>query len=126
MKVSDAIAAFNAITALANSGKPLPVKFAYAAARNSHPLGDAAKAYEASRQTLLRQYGKKGAAGELLVVAGHFQLEDPDAFNAAIEKLNETDLEDLKLHQVALEEFPKDIDLVVMGALLPMVKESEG
>ena len=46
-------------------------------------------------------------------------------FAKGMSELHTEDLPDLKLHQVALENFPANIDLSVMEALLPMVLDTE-
>lgn len=123
MKTYEAIAALEALNKITAS---VPLKFAYAAARNKRKLGEFVQTYEASRQALLNQYGKKKEDGELDIDdQGNVQLVDAQAFAKGMNDLHTEDLPDLKLHQVALENFPADIDLSVMEALLPMVLETE-
>ena len=123
MKTYEAIAALEALNKITVS---VPLKFAYAAARNKRKLGEFVQTYEASRQALLNQYGKKKEDGELDIDdQGNVQLVDAQAFAKGMNDLHTEDLPDLKLHQVALENFPADIDLSVMEALLPMVLETE-
>ena len=123
MKTYEAIAALEALNKIATT---VPLKFAYAAARNKRKLGEFVTTYEASRKALLNQYGKKKEDGELDIDdQGNVQLVDAQAFAKGMSELHTEDLPDLKLHQVALENFPADIDLGVMEALLPMVLETE-
>mgnify|MGYP003427510673 FL=1 len=122
MKTYEAIAALEALNKITAS---VPLKFAYAAARNKRKLGEFMQAYEASRQALLKQHGAKKEDGELDIdVNGDVKLIDIPAFSKGLAELNEKDVTDLKLlHQVALADFPANIDLSVMEALLPMVLE---
>lgn len=122
MKTYEAIAALEALNKITAS---VPLKFAYAAARNKRDLGLFVQTYEASRQALLKQYGAKKEDGELDIDAnGNVKLIDIPAFSKGLTELNEKDVTDLKLlHQVALADFPANIDLSVMEALLPMVLE---
>lgn len=123
MKTYEAIAALEALNKITAS---VPLKFAYAAARNKRKLGEFVQAYETSRQALLKQHGAKKADGELDIDdQGNVQLVDAQAFAKGMSELHTEDLPDLKLHQVALENFPADIDLGVMEALLPMVLEEK-
>ena len=123
MKTYEAIAALEALNKITTT---VPLKFAYAAARNKRKLGEFVQTYETSRQALLNQYGKKKEDGELDIDdQGNVQLVDAQAFAKGMSELHTEDLPDLKLHQVALENFPADIDLGVMEALLPMVLETE-
>ena len=126
MKTYEAIAALEALNKIAQADTKTPLKFAYAAARNRRELGEFVTTYEASRKALLNQYGKKKEDGELDIDdQGNVQLVDAQAFAKGMSELHMEDLPDLKLHQVALENFPADIDLGVMEALLPMVLDSE-
>jgi len=126
MKTYEAIAALEALNKIAQADTKTPLKFAYAAARNRRELGEFVTTYEASRQALLKQYGQKKEDGELDIDdQGNVQLVDAQAFAKAMTALHNEDLPDLKLHQVALENFPADIDLSVMEALLPMVLDTE-
>ena len=123
MKTYEAIAALEALNKITAS---VPLKFAYAAARNKRKLGEFVQTYEASRQALLKLHGTKKEDGELDIDEhGNVKLVDKDAFAKGMTELHTEDLPDLKLHQVALENFPADIDLSVMEALLPMVLETE-
>ena len=123
MKTYEAIAALEALNKITAS---VPLKFAYAAARNKRKLGEFVQTYEASRQALLKLHGTKKEDGELDIDEhGNVQLVDAQAFAKAMTALHNEDLPDLKLHQVALADFPADIDLGVMEALLPMVLETE-
>lgn len=126
MKTYEAIAALEALNKITAGEKPQPLKFAYAAARNKRKLGEFVQTYEASRQALLKQHGEKKEDGELNIDdQGNVKLLDAPAFGKAMADLHAEDLPDLKLHQVALENFPADIDLSVMEALLPMVLDTE-
>ena len=126
MKTYEAIAALEALNKITAGEKPQPLKFAYAAARNKRKLGEFVQTYEASRQALLKLHGTKKEDGELDIDEhGNVKLVDKDAFAKGMTELHTEDLPDLKLHQVALENFPADIDLSVMEALLPMVLETE-
>lgn len=121
-----AIAALEALNKITAGEKPQPLKFAYAAARNKRKLGEFVQTYEASRQALLKQYGDKKEDGELNIDdQGNVKLVDAPAFGKAMAALHNEDLPDLKLHQVALADFPADIDVGVMEALLPMVLETD-
>ena len=123
MKTYEAIAALEALNKITTT---VPLKFAYAAARNKRKLGEFVQTYETSRQALLKQHGEKKEDGELNIDdQGNVKLLDAPAFGKAMADLHAEDLPDLKLHQVALENFPADIDLGVMEALLPMVLETE-
>lgn len=123
MKTYEAIAALEALNKITAS---VPLKFAYAAARNKRKLGEFVQAYEASRQALLKLHGAKKEDGELEIGAnGNVKLVDAPAFAKGMAELHEQDVADLKVHQVALADFPADIDLGVMEALLPMVLEPE-
>ena len=123
MKTYEAIAALEALNKITTS---VPLKFAYAAARNKRDLGEFVQIYEASRQALLKQHGDKKEDGELNIDdQGNVKLVDAPAFGKAMTALHNEDLPDLKLHQVALADFPADIDLGVMEALLPMVLDTE-
>lgn len=125
MKTYEAIAALEALNKITAS---VPLKFAYAAARNKRKLGEFVQAYEASRQALLKLHGAKKEDGELDIDAsGNVKLSDAAAFSKGIDELNlhGEDVPDLRLYQVALSDFPADIDLGVMEALLPMVLEAK-
>ena len=123
MKTYEAIAALEALNKITAS---VPLKFAYAAARNKRKLGEFVQAYETSRQALLKQHGKKKEDGELDIDdTGNVKLVDAPAFAKGMAELHEQDVADLKMHQVTLADFPADIDLGVMEALLPMVLETE-
>jgi hypothetical protein len=54
---------------------------------------------------------------------GNVQLADAEAFKAAFTALGESEV-DPRLHRIALEDFPKDIEIGVMEALLPLVQEA--
>lgn len=124
MKTYEAIAALEALNKITAGEKPQPLKFAYAAARNKRKLGEFVQAYETSRQALLKQHGAKKADGELDIDdTGNVKLVDAPAFAKGMAELHEQDVADLKMHQVTLADFPADIDLGVMEALLPMVAE---
>ncbi len=121
MKTYEAIAALEALNKITAS---VPLKFAYAAARNKRKLGEFVQAYETSRQALLKQHGAKKADGELDIDdTGNVKLVDAPAFAKGMAELHEQDVADLTMHQVTLADFPADIDLGVMEALLPMVAE---
>lgn len=123
MKTYEAIAALEALNRIAAS---VPLKFAYAAARNKRKLGEFAQVYEASRQALLKLHGVKKEDGELDIDAtGNVKLVDAPAFAKGMTELHEQDVADLKMHQVAIADFPADIDLGIMEALLPMVLEEK-
>ncbi len=123
MKTYEAIAALEALNKITTS---VPLKFAYAAARNKRKLGEFVQIYEASRQALLKQHGAKKADGELDIDdTGNVKLVDAPAFAKGMTELHEQDVADLKVHQVALADFPADIDLGIMEALLPMVLEEK-
>ena len=126
MKTYEAIAALEALNKITQADTKTPLKFAYAAARNRRELGEFVTTYEASRKALLNQYGKKKEDGELDIDdQGNVKLLDAPAFGKAMADLHAEDLPDLKLHQVVLADFPADIDLSVMEALLPMVLDTE-
>lgn len=126
MKTYEAIAALEALNKITAGEKPQPLKFAYAAARNRRELGEFVTAYEASRKALLNQYGKKKEDGELDIDdQGNVQLVDAQAFAKGMNDLHTEEVPELKLHAVALADFPADIDLSVMEALLPMVLDTE-
>lgn len=126
MKTYEAIAALEALNKITAGEKPQPLKFAYAAARNKRKLGEFVQTYEASRQALLKQYGAKKEDGELDIDdTGNVKLVDAPAFAKGMTELHEQDVADLKVHQVALADFPADIDLGIMEALLPMVLEEK-
>jgi len=126
MKTYEAIAAIAALEALNKITTTVPLKFAYAAARNKRKLGEFVQTYETSRQALLKQHGEKKEDGELNIDdQGNVKLLDAPAFGKAMADLHAEDLPDLKLHQVVLADFPADIDLSVMEALLPMVLDTE-
>ena len=122
MKTYEAIAALEALNKITAS---VPLKFAYAAARSKRKLGEFMQAYEVSRQALLKLHGAKKEDGELDIDAsGNVKLIDGPAFAKGMTELHEQAVADLKLlHQVALADFPADIDVGVMEALLPMVLE---
>lgn len=123
MKTYEAIAALEALNKITTT---VPLKFAYAAARNKRELGEFVTAYEASRKALLNQYGKKKEDGELDIDdQGNVQLVDAQAFAKGMNDLHTEEVPELKLHAVALADFPADIDLSVMEALLPMVLDTE-
>ena len=123
MKTYEAIAALEALNKITTT---VPLKFAYAAARNKRKLGEFVQTYEASRQALLKQHGEKKENGELNIDdQGNVKLLDAPAFGKAMADLHAEDLPDLMLHQVALADFPADIDLSVMEALLPMVLDTQ-
>ena len=123
MKTYEAIAALEALNKITTT---VPLKFAYAAARNKRKLGEFVQTYETSRQALLKQHGEKKEDGELNIDdQGNVKLLDAPAFGKAMADLHAEDLPDLKLHQVVLADFPADIDLSVMEALLPMVLDTE-
>ena len=126
MKTYEAIAALEALNKIAAGDAKTPLKFAYAAARNRRKLDEFVRTYEASRQALLKQYGQKKEDGELDIDdQGNVKLVDAKAFAEAMAALHGEDLPELKLHAVALADFPADIDLGVMDALLPMVLETD-
>lgn len=126
MKTYEAIAALEALNKITFGEKPLPLKFAYAAARNKRKLGEFVQAYETSRQALLKMHGAKKEGGDLDIDAnGNVKLVDAPAFARGMAELHAQDVAELKVHQVALADFPADIDLGVMEALLPMVLEPE-
>ena len=121
MKTYEAIAALEALNKITAS---VPLKFAYAAARNKRKLGEFVTTYEDNRRALLMKYGKKKEDGELDIDdQGNVQLVDAQAFAKGMNDRHAEDLPDLKMHMVALADFPADIDLGVMEALLPMVLE---
>ena len=62
MKTYEAIAALEALNKITAS---VPLKFAYAAARNKRKLGEFVTTYEDNRRALLMKYGKKKEDGEL-------------------------------------------------------------
>ena len=126
MKTYEAIAALEALNKIAAGDAKTPLKFAYAAARNKRKLGEFVQTYEASRQALLKLHGTKKEDGELDIDdTGNVKLVDAPAFAKGMAELHEQDVADLKMHQVTLADFPADIDLGVMEALLPMVLETE-
>jgi hypothetical protein len=109
MKTYEAIAALEALNKIAQADTKTPLKFAYAAARNRRELGEFVTAYEASRKALLNQYGTKKEDGELDIDEhGNVKLVDKDAFAKGMTELHEQDVADLKVHQVALADFPAE------------------
>lgn len=119
----EALAAHEALNKISHGDKPIPVRFAYAATRNRRMLAELVQAYEESRQSLLQAHGKRDEAGQLVIVDGNVQLEDTAAFSEAFAAIYMQDFPEVKLHQVALEDFPKDIDMAVMDGLMAMVLE---
>lgn len=106
MKTYEAIAALEALNKITAS---VPLKFAYAAARNKRKLGEFVQTYEASRQALLKLHGTKKEDGELDIDEhGNVKLVDKDAFAKGMTELHEQDVADLKVHQVALADFPAE------------------
>jgi hypothetical protein len=122
MKTLDAISAFDALAKLSQSGESLPLRFAYAAAKNRRRLAEFVEVYEKKRRELIDQFGKKDEKGALEVNEGNFLLADPEGFTAAYKVLNDEDVP-LDLHKVALADFPATIGLDVMNNLQPMVLE---
>jgi hypothetical protein len=124
MKTIHAITALQALNAI--DGKALPLRFAFDAARNRRLLADLEAPYEAKRRELIDRYGKKDAAGVLVVTGGNAQIEDHQAFNEAFQSLCDEDVP-LTLHQVDLKDFPPDMHLGVMEALITvgMVREEK-
>jgi hypothetical protein len=124
MKTIHAINAMQALNAI--DGKALPLKFAYGAARNRRLLSEFAEVYEAKRKELIDRFGKKDDAGALMVTEGNAQIDDPKAFNEAFQLLCDEDVP-LTLHQVELKDFPPDMHLGVMEALITagMVKDEQ-
>lgn len=109
MKTYEAIAALEALNKITAGEKPQPLKFAYAAARNKRKLGEFVQTYEASRQALLKLHGTKKEDGELDIDEhGNVKLVDKDAFAKGMTELHEQDVADLKVHQVALADFPAE------------------
>jgi hypothetical protein len=109
MKTYEAIAALEALNKITAGEKPQPLKFAYAAARNKRKLGEFVQTYEASRQALLKLHGTKKEDGKLDIDEhGNVKLVDKDAFAKGMTELHEQDVADLKVHQVALADFPAE------------------
>jgi hypothetical protein len=122
MKTLEAIAVLDALNIIATRAESLPMKFAYAAAKNRRKLAEFADVYQAKRNELLEQFGKKDEQGVLVVKDGNVEIIDPAAFTAAFNELTSVEAE-VSLHTLAISDFPQNMDLAVMDALMPMVKE---
>lgn len=118
MKTIDALIALRAINAM--DGRPIPMKFSYAAARNRRKLLDLAEAYEKRRKELIEQFGEKDEAGKLKTDKDNtkFLIGDQEGFDAAIKALGEEDVP-LMLHKVAISDFPATgVEIGVMEAFI--------
>lgn len=118
MKTIDALTALRAINAM--DGRPVPMKFSYAAARNRRKLADLAEAYDKRRKELLDQFGEKDEAGKLKTDKDNikFLIADQEGFDAAIKSLGEEDVP-LTLHKVAFADLPTTgVEIGIMEAFI--------
>ncbi len=123
MKTSEAISILLALKSIADSGRLVPMKFAYASAINRRRLQDVNEAFNEGRRVLIDKFGAKDPDGKLLEKDGQVPITDPDAFTAEFVALGDTEHPELKLHLVALADMPAEMTLSEMEPLMLMVQE---
>ena len=120
MKVEQAILLAQTIAAIQRSGRPMPTAFGFALAVNAEKLKIVCAPYEAARQELIKQYGAKDDAGELIVADGNISIADMPAFTAAMLELSSADTS-VELDRLKLDKLPAEMEPAWVSGLMPII-----
>lgn len=113
--------------------KKVPIKLAYAIARNLKILNDVYDTYQSLRTKIITQYGKKDTQGKLIIDKnGAVQIQDISQCSKALQEILNME-EEIKLKTFPVEileqcENNKDYDLLTpaeIKILVPIIEENE-
>lgn len=81
--------------------KSLPVRLAYAIKKNVVAVQEAASAYTAEREELIRRYAKKDENGEIMTEDDCYIMEDKERFGKDMSELLNIETE-VEIHTVSI------------------------
>ena len=99
MKNSEIVAFLNICTDLRQ--KRLPVRLAYAIKKNTAAVQEAASAYTAEREELIRRYARKDEKGEIMTEDDCYIMEDKESFGKDMSELLNIETE-VEIHTVSI------------------------
>lgn len=120
MKVEKAIELAATIAAIQRAGRPMPTAFGFVLALNAEKLKAVCAPYEAARQELIKQYGKRGEDGELEIANGNISISDTAAFTEAMIELTGHDAA-VELDKINIEKLPAEMEPSWVAGLMPML-----
>lgn len=88
-------------TCVSMKKKSLPVRLAYAIKKNVAAVQEAASAYTAEREELIRRYAKKDENGEIMTEDDCYIMEDKERFGKDMSELLNIETE-VEIHTVSI------------------------
>lgn len=88
-------------TCMSMRKKTLPVRLAYAIKKNTAAVQEAAAAYTAEREELIRRYAKKDENGEIMTEDDYYIMEDKAGFGQDMSELLNIETE-VEIHTVSI------------------------
>ena len=88
-------------TCVSMKKKSLPVRLAYAIKKNVAAVQEAASAYTAEREELIRRYAKKDENGEIMTEDDCYIMEDKERFGEDMSELLNIETE-VEIHTVSI------------------------
>lgn len=88
-------------TCVSMKNKSLPVRLAYAIKKNVAAVQEAASAYTAEREELIRRYAKKDKNGEIMTEDDCYIMEDKERFGKDMSELLNIETE-VEIHTVSI------------------------
>jgi len=88
-------------TCVSMKKKSLPVRLAYAIKKNVAAVQEAASAYTAEREELIRRYAKKDENGEIMTEDDYYIMEDKERFGKDMSELLNIETE-VEIHTVSI------------------------
>lgn len=88
-------------TCVSMKKKSLPVRLAYAIKKNVAAVQEAASAYTAEREELIRRYAKKDENGEIMTEDDCYIMEDKERFGKDMSELLNIETE-VEIHAVSI------------------------
>lgn len=88
-------------TCVSMKNKSLPVRLAYAIKKNVAAVQEAASAYTAEREELIRRYAKKDKNGEIMTEDDCYIMEDKERFGEDMSELLNIETE-VEIHTVSI------------------------
>lgn len=88
-------------TCVSMKNKSLPVRLAYAIKKNVAAVQEAASAYTAEREELIRRYAKKDENGEIMTEDDCYIMEDKERFGEDMSELLNIETE-VEIHTVSI------------------------
>ena len=88
-------------TCVSMKNKSLPVRLAYAIKKNVATVQEAASAYTAEREELIRRYAKKDKNGEIMTEDDCYIMEDKERFGEDMSELLNIETE-VEIHTVSI------------------------